>query len=562
MNKNALRIPLIGMGFLFFVTGCDKETPEKITIDPESTFEKTDYNLGLLSMAKAVNSAMTENGDFRTFIKNEAVKQFDGDYDILLRNVIDAPIPNANGRSEMTVRTLLTSHWHDAPSNVRTEDAIAQLIEENPCLQISVPLHAETWDATTYTPQIAIMPEEYRDSTTLYVPGYNQQNQLIAIDAVNEPDMPVIVISQNERTSCDGSFTDPVSYAPTSLVGSQTESGIRLSWNIDGAATTNDVVGYYIYKKGTQDATFLYVATVTGLSNRIFDDNNVVANASYSYYVSSYNYSMESSGSNIISVTAPNIPKSVLKFDAIQFALNDIELRWENDNSQFIQSTILSKRLVGGSYQQIGTFNANQHEYIDNGFTPGQELIYKINHVTDLGVSNPKYDFVRTPYRDISKYSPVYIKQVKFSDWDLEGWLAGKPEFYVTVTNLNHISGTPYTVQDQINLEFNDRSKTSQKFRGKKVLDWKPGFWYDMLSFYALEYDKPSGQLDVTAEVKLNVKNENLGLDSNLGAKYEITFEDKGEKCGNSYLDYYQNPETWLVFPKYGVQILVSESDD
>lgn len=51
-------------------------------------------------------------------------------------------------------------------------------------------------------------------------------------------------------------------------------------------------------------------------------------------------------------------------------------------------------------------------------------------------------------------------------------------------------------------------------------------------------------------------------LDISAGVDYKIQFRDKGEKCGSSYLDYFDVPEKWLEFPGYGVEILVSNIDD
>ena len=84
-----------------------------------------------------------------------------------------------------------------------------------------------------------------------------------------------------------------------------------------------------------------------------------------------------------------------------------------------------------------------------------------------------------------------------------------------------------------------------------------------MLTFTVLEYDKPSSKYTFEISVAYNQKDEKKqGLQSTGASDFEITFEDHGEKCGNSYLNYYDQPERWLVFPNYGVQIRVSESDN
>ncbi len=336
-------------------------------------------------------------------------------------------------------------------------------------------------------------------------------------------------------------------------------------WEMPSTTAPLNTTGYYIYRKNSGSSSYSRIKTVPGAYNRSFDDNTVEASRSYSYYVIAYYQVETSSPSNYITITAPNYPKPVLSFDAIQNSKNEIELRWQNDHSQYILETKISKHVVGvtSGYQFFKSFTANEQDYFDHDVTVGKKVVYKINHVTSLGESNAKYDFVQVPYRDISQNSPVYIKKIKFSDWRIERWPAGKPEFYVTVTNVDAGGKTPYTVQDQIDCQFSSRSSTSQVFTGKKVIDWKPGFWFDMLTFTAIEYDRSWGKLTLKASVGYNLKDaDKKGLQASAAADYEITFEDKGEKCGNSYLNYFDNPEQWLVFPNYGVQILVSESDN
>ncbi len=186
-----------------------------------------------------------------------------------------------------------------------------------------------------------------------------------------------------------------------------------------------------------------------GAFNRSYDDNRVIASSSYSYFVIAYNQGETSQPSNIINITAPNFPKPVISFEAIQNTKNEIELRWQNDHSQFIQETKLYKHISGvtNNYVQIGSFNANQHHFFDRDVILGKKVTYKINHGTSLGESNPKYDFVQVPYRDISENSGVYIKAIHFTDPRIESWLYGKPEFFVKVTNVDHGNKNPFTVQ-------------------------------------------------------------------------------------------------------------------
>jgi len=566
---------IIALGLIFIFQACEKNeiVEDDSILIKEEIFQDNEYNTDFSDFAKAVSNALKTNSSFRKVVKEEALLMIDGDYDVILKKVINKEVAASttlkSANVNYTVKDLLEDSYPSS-GQLKLKSASTSIIDElsnkYPDMQIAVPIHAEEWDEENYIPTVTFLPLEYDDATTKTLSGYDSNGNTVAVDVINEPDKPVIVISENERMIIEPDPDFPIiPSTPTNLSGSQTESGIRLMWEMPSTTTPLNTTGYYIYRKNSGSSSYSRIKTVPGAYNRSFDDNTVEASRSYSYYVIAYYQVETSSPSNYITITAPNYPKPVLSFDAIQNSKNEIELRWQNDHSQYILETKISKHVVGvtSGYQFFKSFTANEQDYFDHDVTVGKKVVYRINHVTSLGESNAKYDFVQVPYRDISQNSPVYIKKIKFSDWRIERWPAGKPEFYVTVTNVDAGGKTPYTVQDQIDCQFSSRSSTSQVFTGKKVIDWKPGFWFDMLTFTAIEYDRSWGKLTLKASVGYNLKDaDKKGLQASAAADYEITFEDKGEKCGNSYLNYFDNPEQWLVFPNYGVQILVSESDN
>lgn len=567
---------IVALGTIFIFQACEKnEIVENDNIlVVEELFQDNEYNTDFSDFAKAVSNALNTSSDFRKLVKNEALLMVDGDYDVILKRVINkkvtAPSTLKSAKVNYTVKDLLEdSYLISGQLDLKSTSTsiIDELSNKYPDLQIAVPVHAEDWDEENYIPTVTFLPLEYDDATTTTITGYDSQGNIVPIDVINEPSKPVIVISENERLI--DLEPDPdypiVPSTPTNLSGIQTESGIRLTWGMPSGTKPFNTTGYYIYRKSAGTSTYAMISTVEGAYERSYDDNNIEASRSYSYYVMAYNQGETSSPSNYITVIAPNYPKPVLSFDAIQNAKNEIELRWQNDHSQYILETRISKHVVGvtNGYQFLKSFTANEQDYFDHDVTVGKKVVYKINHVTSLGESNAKYDFIHVPYRDISQNSPVYIKQIKFNDWEIERWPAGKPEFYVTVTNVDAGGKTPYKVQEDIDCQFSSRSSTSQVFTGKKVIDWKPGFWFDMLSFYVVEYDRSWGKLDITASVGYNSKNQDsTGFKTSGKVAYSYTIENKGEKCGNSYLNYYDDPEVWLEFPNYGVEVLVSESDN
>ncbi len=558
----------LGMSVLIILSfSCQK--PE--TAIPEVKTDPETYNMNVTNLALAVSRALASSDEFRQIVKHEALKQFDGDYDILFTNIVDRKLSDYNtflkkSASEIRIKDLLTDHLGSVSSSLKSTGATAidDILKANPDLQISVPVHCEEWDPVSYKPVVAVVPSGFRDGITKSVPGYSPEGNRLQVDAVNEPAEAVVVISLNERLMMVAPtiHREPIpTPMPQNLSGVDTESGIRLSWGMPSETSMNNTAGYYIYRKSTSSATFEKIGTVYAYYNKAYDDNNVEPSRSYSYFVQAYYGGSTSGASNIVTLTAPANPKPVLSFDVIQQSKTQVELRWENDYSQSFNSTMIYRyrQDIDSDYKLFRTMSPSSHYCFDNDLVPGKKFIYKINHVSDLGISNPKFDFTQIPYRDISHLSPVYIHGLGFSDWSIESWLGGKPEFYVTVANVNLSTGRTYKIQEKILLQFGSRTNF-QIFPDTFVFNWQPGIWYDMITFSVVEHDaggsttiKFSAGYNSKNSQKLNMMPVSFGIES----QYEVG--NGSENCGCSYLNYYEDPVQWLKFPNYGVQLLVSD---
>ncbi len=564
---------LMAISLLLVLNCCERNDNTTEILNNEDLFEPTVYNEDLSNLSQSLSSLIRESPETRKIIKGEALKMFDGDYDIMFEDFVSHTISDyetdVKGSVKSSIKNLIDEMLNSKIKGSKSETSIVEkLTEKYPYLQVSVPVNAEDWNDDDYVPVVTFVPEEYDEANTEYVTGYSPEGDPILVDAVNPPSDPVIVLSMNERIEIIDDIKGPaIPPRPTNLIGSATETGIRLHWYMPDTTNQTNTTGYYVFRKGPNDTYYNLHITIPGAFNRTFDDINIVPASSYSYYVIAYYQAETSSASNYISVIAPNLPKPVASFVAIQHALQEVELRWVNDMTQSIDETRLYKHVVDvtSGYELVRSFPRTEYDYFDGDIVPGKKNIYKITHVTSLGESSPKYDFIHTPFRDPSKESPVYIKQLKFTCpiSDIEGWLKGKPEFYIKVTNVDQGNKNPFIVQEEIICKFDSRSKTSQIFSGRKVLGWKPGFWYDMLTFTAIEYDRPSSELKFSIGVGFNTKDTiKLGLlEAKAGVEYEVKFSNKGKKCGTTYLDYYTNPEWSLEFPNYGFQILVSDID-
>jgi len=561
--------PVLWMAVLFLISfSCAKDIPVQPGIENE--LNGTAYERNAKNLALAVSRTMASSDDFRRILKYEAVKQADGDYDVLLRSIVDKKLSEYSilpkkSASEKSIKDLLAEHiLSEAQGLKSTTDVIDDMLIENPDLQISIPVNAEVWDPVSYTPLVVFLPSDFNDETTLSVPAYTPEGTLTEVDARNEPDDAVVVIGLTERLPVLPpplpDDQEPPS-TPQDLKGTATESGIRLSWSMPSGTSISNTTGYDIYRKSTSNTSFEKIGTSFGYYNTAYDDNNVEPARSYAYFVMAFYGSLQSEPSNSIVFTAPSNPKPVLSFDVQQNSNTQAELRWENDYSQSFNYSEIYRYHQGTDtdYKLFRTMSPSSCYCFDNDLEPGDKFTYYIRHISDLGKSNPKYDFTIVPYRDNSLTSPVYIHAIYFDDWDIESWLAGKPEFYVSIGNVNIATGKSYVIQEKIEFRFDTRFNF-QMFPDTRIFDWKLGPWYDMITFNVVEFDR-FGKSEIQFSAGFNLKNlEKTFLEPfKLGESTSVEFNTNTDNCGCAYLSYYDYPHVWLEFPGYGTKLLISD---
>lgn len=94
------KLPILLLSLILLVTyGCNTEEEMQIAEDEIISFEVNEYNNDLNEFAKAVNNAINSNIEFRKLIKEEAIKKFDGDYDVLLSHIINRNIAGGSTNS-------------------------------------------------------------------------------------------------------------------------------------------------------------------------------------------------------------------------------------------------------------------------------------------------------------------------------------------------------------------------------------------------------------------------------------------------------------------------------
>lgn len=211
--------------------GCTKETgltesrsQENVTLDAETA--KSEF-------AKILSKAVLDNEELRSFLKKEALKQFDKDYDVFYPYIKNAEVTQGT-----TFREYLLSY---------TEETVLQQIETSlPLLNILVPdwswigaFSVNSWDISDTDIVVGL------NNHVIYYNG----EKLCELEAGLFPEFPVLIVKDNERMKC----IEPVSKADNRVYTFADDA-------YNPIATKVDVETSYIYPATTPGSNFVNAA--------------------------------------------------------------------------------------------------------------------------------------------------------------------------------------------------------------------------------------------------------------------------------------------------------------
>lgn len=541
-------------------------------VDTSASYDKEVYDF-----SKALNKALSENQDFRYLVKNEVQKQFDGDYDLLVKCAFEQDItPSDIMRTKsgccdkITVKELLSYYYDDDVIQTKSSSSVLdELIAKYPNLQISIPVHADNWNPETYIPNIAIIPEDYEDLVTEEVPGLDSEGNDIVIDALNAPDEPVIVVGLSERISSDIAVTFSsrgVNQIPSiTLLGIYTNQAVQLTYTMNNTTSLQSVK---IYRTNANSYSFVHLANMYGPQ---FLDWTVEQGKYYSYYITAtcvstidgQTYNVTSQVINI--ATNDNVPKPVSNLSVVNEYARKNFITWTNPSSQNYP-TLIYKTTPNMTDRLIATLEPTVDYYYDEPSVPGEKWSYVVKkHNPNTGsVSSHKKTFLYNPYRNPSGKSKVMLKKIHIDIDELEGWLDGRPEFYITTFGYqkNNNGALILDTLSTIDHQFDDRASDSEPLN-KLMADWSffdDSNYYPILNIHMREYDRGTFKVTLNANANIGYKqNDDISIVAMGSFTYE--YKNRGQECGTVTLRYYENPEQNLTFPNYGSYITISEID-
>lgn len=203
MNITILRtVVVLGLFSLLIFSGCNQEEFGEIAESeanvplPPSTLVN-DH----LDNAANVMSLMTRDVEVRTFIKAEAMLQFDGDYDVLFSRVKDHKF--SDGQTFQSKFATAYAELNEL-TNAEGLEQVKALSAALPLLNISVPVNIDSWDAEADAIPVTFAPESEDEGNFTHLKAYNEDGSTQFIGISSDPDFPVMVVGLNERCHENG----------------------------------------------------------------------------------------------------------------------------------------------------------------------------------------------------------------------------------------------------------------------------------------------------------------------------------------------------------------------
>jgi hypothetical protein len=151
--------------------------------------------------AKQLALSLKNNDNLRDFLKEEANKQKDGDYDILIAECMDQEVKTESMLRSKNTSDITPTFRESINQNEKITSVLAEIENNYPLLQIAIPnMENASWESVVSGKDpfyVAFLPDDYEEGDDVL--AYDQNGDEHILDGQNEPETPVIVIGINER---------------------------------------------------------------------------------------------------------------------------------------------------------------------------------------------------------------------------------------------------------------------------------------------------------------------------------------------------------------------------
>lgn len=192
---------------IFLAMSCQNESIDPITLNANEPHFKDGFEEASSRVAETLNLMLSDK-NFRKVLKEETLKQFDGDYNVLFTQFITKKFQSDKHGYISVGEYFRTFQNRDENSHLLSgitnnpKDLLDSIAIYHPLLQIAIPeipnLDASLWDTEQTLLPIAISLIDEKEEE---IPLLTLEGTWTSITRLEYPENLVIVISQNERVT-------------------------------------------------------------------------------------------------------------------------------------------------------------------------------------------------------------------------------------------------------------------------------------------------------------------------------------------------------------------------
>jgi len=553
--------------FALFMNSCTKESlrSEKTTI-PNSFMPVTEYDKDLANIALALHQSLNDN-QFTKTLRNEIMQRPDGDYEVILKSLVNRNI-------SFNKTPLFTSLGNN---RLKGSGDGPNFLEKYPKLQIAIPVNAEKWDGSSNL-WILYLPSNYKEFSTKEVPAISPEGKSTMFNIEKQPDFPVIVIGQNERSNENGDLKfcydllhEKVKLNPLSLHSKddggftsfsatpvQNAMAVSLFWNLNYPSELEPFDHYFeIYRDDLKGSGFQKIGEAESWQSFYYDYDNILPSSTYAYYVvarvdneQTYNHDYYNFLFYSIADEAaiPQIPNFASNLSVDCIAPNTMRLVWTINNTSNWTNLRIERftayNPIPVVVAELPVTAINYTDYLASPY-PSYGVSYRYN----LVVYNVNNNAQQAYYCDEMLSNRISAQQLKlthvqFNTFDdmrrYESWILGAPEVMLSVNTV--LNNNPQNIINNSNI--GSSTATTGWDWDKDICQW---ITTDSKVFtISLNEDDGGGWAPIEVNLGNTVKATlpmGIELSKTFNIKTTIPNWDKDDFIGTGYLYWWDNAD-------------------
>jgi len=210
--------------------GCHQQPSSEISAD-SSLPASSPLNVTLSEFARVTAYVISHEPEVRIWLKSEAEKEFDGEYDVFLKHHLDHSFEDGEA-----LATKLESAITKILPYQNGKDQLSTWLETYPTLQFSIPVNIERWNPENEVPYVSYLAEDFEEEHVTSIQAYKFGEEPITLSTKRDPSITVLVVGESERVDEEGNLLDFVqeilNYTPITAKNFRSNGDLEMLWQV------------------------------------------------------------------------------------------------------------------------------------------------------------------------------------------------------------------------------------------------------------------------------------------------------------------------------------------